>query len=174
MKTQRKILATSITALAISVAAFDATASTAFSVNALSETASTLSVSWAWDLDRATSAFETSSPSLTHWSAQAIGGIYNFGDGNEYLLRIRADSTPNSTTFEYRALVSGVYDSYINFMTSRFMDNGYWYDLTVSGKGHYWDIQLNGIAPVPEPEGYAMFLAGLGLMGLIAGRRRSV
>lgn len=29
------------------------------------------------------------------------------------------------------------------------------------------------IIPVPEPESYAMFLAGLGLMGVIARRRRS-
>jgi hypothetical protein len=30
------------------------------------------------------------------------------------------------------------------------------------------------MAPVPEPETYAMFLAGLGLMGVIAKRRRNV
>lgn len=29
------------------------------------------------------------------------------------------------------------------------------------------------IMPVPEPETYAMFLAGLGLMGMIARRRRN-
>ena len=37
-------------------------------------------------------------------------------------------------------------------------------DLTVSG---------GTITPVPEPESYAMFLAGLGLMGAIAKRRKS-
>ena len=30
------------------------------------------------------------------------------------------------------------------------------------------------ILPVPEPESYALFLAGLGLMGFIARRRTSV
>ena len=29
------------------------------------------------------------------------------------------------------------------------------------------------ISPVPEPEVYAMFMAGLGLMGLIARRRKN-
>lgn len=34
-------------------------------------------------------------------------------------------------------------------------------------------VQAFGTAPVPEPETYAMFLAGLGLVGFVASRRRA-
>jgi hypothetical protein len=57
------------------------------------------------------------------------------------------------------------------------------YTVTVSGTtksnvlGGYGIVSLtsaNGtVSPVPEPESYAMFLAGLGLMGAIARRRSS-
>ena len=33
-------------------------------------------------------------------------------------------------------------------------------------------VQLQNISPVPEPETYAMLLAGLGLMGAVARRRK--
>lgn len=35
-------------------------------------------------------------------------------------------------------------------------------------------IQLSTVAAVPEPETYAMFLAGLGLMGVVNNRRRTI
>lgn len=34
-------------------------------------------------------------------------------------------------------------------------------------------MTLQGIHPVPEPETFAMFLAGLGIMGVMAGRRKT-
>ena len=40
----------------------------------------------------------------------------------------------------------------------------------VSGWGHAQDVAV--FAPVPEPETYAMLLAGLGLMGVVARRRK--
>lgn len=51
---------------------------------------------------------------------------------------------------------------------------GLWNDH--GGPGNFW--QVNGYvveysAPVPEPETYAMLLAGLGLLGTIARRRRA-
>lgn len=45
------------------------------------------------------------------------------------------------------------------------------------GMGTYWRVNLSGVdtatAPVPEPETYAMFLAGLGLLGAAARRRKT-
>jgi len=35
-----------------------------------------------------------------------------------------------------------------------------------------YDISVIGVVPVPEPETYAMLLAGLGLMGAVARRRK--
>jgi hypothetical protein len=51
-----------------------------------------------------------------------------------------------------------------------------------SGQTYWFEVQGNAtvatytvtLAPVPEPETYAMFLAGLGLMGAVARRRNSV
>jgi PEP-CTERM motif len=37
------------------------------------------------------------------------------------------------------------------------------------GEGYY----ISAVTPVPEPETYAMMLAGLGLMGTIARRRKN-
>ena len=36
-----------------------------------------------------------------------------------------------------------------------------------------WRLNISAVAAVPEPESYAMFLAGLGLMGFIARRRNT-
>ena len=40
-------------------------------------------------------------------------------------------------------------------------------------RGGDYSIALTGVLPVPEPETYAMFMAGLGLMGFIARRRKN-
>lgn len=46
----------------------------------------------------------------------------------------------------------------------------YWFKLSGSGDFANYTVTL---APVPEPESYAMLLAGLGLMGFIARRRKT-
>jgi hypothetical protein len=49
------------------------------------------------------------------------------------------------------------------------------YSMWHSTIGHNWDVQTTGtmtIAAIPEPDTYAMMLAGLGLMGFIARRRK--
>jgi hypothetical protein len=40
-------------------------------------------------------------------------------------------------------------------------------------QGGVWRLNISAVAAVPEPESYAMFLAGLGLMGFIARRRNT-
>lgn len=56
------------------------------------------------------------------------------------------------------------------------LTTGYQYRLDVSGKDNKNVIGTYSgsltVQAVPEPESYAMFLAGLGLMGVIARRRR--
>ena len=47
---------------------------------------------------------------------------------------------------------------------------------TYSGETFGWDgrrVVAGDVAPVPEPETYAMLLAGLGLIGAVARRRQS-
>lgn len=48
--------------------------------------------------------------------------------------------------------------------------NRYWFQLQGTASQSAYSITL---APVPEPEAYAMLLAGLGLMGTIARRRKN-
>ncbi len=47
------------------------------------------------------------------------------------------------------------------------IDNNY------DNKHQFDNLVLSSVAPVPEPETYAMFLAGLGLMGFAARRKKS-
>ena len=47
---------------------------------------------------------------------------------------------------------------------------GYYY-LAGSEYSHYWTQNFGTLAPIPEPEAYAMMLAGLGLLGFVAHRR---
>ena len=46
------------------------------------------------------------------------------------------------------------------------------YHLYLSGFGSGFSVDAVSVSPVPEPESYAMMLAGLGAMGLMARRRR--
>ena len=47
------------------------------------------------------------------------------------------------------------------------------YDFTVYKSAAKQDFLVATLTPVPEPETYAMLLSGLGLMGYVAGRRKS-
>lgn len=68
------------------------------------------------------------------------------------------------------------------------LNNSYWqsspesqsgmlvFGIFASGAGHgslgvNFDLNAQGVSPVPEPESYAMLLAGLGLMGAVVRRR---
>ena len=51
-------------------------------------------------------------------------------------------------------------------------DSGDIYGIGVYKMGEYHAFKLSGIAPVPEPETYAMMLAGFGLLGGVARRRK--
>jgi hypothetical protein len=52
--------------------------------------------------------------------------------------------------------------------------NQYSFNLYTSGKNQdYLVASMSSVTPVPEPESYAMLLAGLGLIGFTASRRRA-
>lgn len=62
-----------------------------------------------------------------------------------------------------------------------FLDSGAWYFRTNTGdqlnggqaNEHYgWAVRDGDVAAIPEPEAYAMLLAGLGLLGAVAGRSK--
>ena len=94
-------------------------------------------------------------------------------------------TTDLSTTFSFSASLDGIHwSSAMPVPAPVFPDDGsFGYGTTVSGltAGTPYYFKLSGsnldggytihIAAVPEPETYAMLLAGLGLMGSIARRR---
>ncbi len=50
---------------------------------------------------------------------------------------------------------------------------GFGYPTTGTGVGQGWYVDLTGLAPVPEAASSALLMAGLGLLGLVARRRRA-
>lgn len=88
---------------------------------------------------------------------------------------INAITLTNSLTTTTGSI--GTFDSAAGAFAATSLGGGA-YSLSLSGyetgeKGGKYTLSYT-LAPVPEPETYAMFLAGLGLMGVIARRRRGV
>jgi hypothetical protein len=70
-------------------------------------------------------------------------------------------------------------DGYAFSTLSNAANHGQWGNFRVAGSDYLYSgdfaltsIQTSPIASVPEPESYAMFLAGLGIMGFVARRRK--
>jgi hypothetical protein len=95
---------------------------------------------------------------------------WGLGVDNGYSLYVNGQliSSGNAEGFTSRWEYSGSFGnslhSGVNFIAVALEDHG---GLTA------FDMQINAaVAPVPEPETYAMMLAGLGLLGMMARRRR--
>lgn len=135
--------------------------------------------------------FQTASSSasfLLNWSdAVAYNSkknLYDIADGRYSLLL--TDALTNQVVFRSKNLnlndtsttTSGVFaQTFSDLLANRS------YILSFTGKwtgvsaGANWSLTGTpsvSISPVPEPETYAMFLAGLGIIGSIALRRKSV
>ena len=102
-----------------------------------------------------------------------VGGIVGTADSAAFTFNFQTSfdgshwsgSTPVALTTD----VSGVFSA-AQTVTGLSAGPTYWF--RISGTTVGADYSLN-LAPVPEPETYAMLLAGLGLMGVIARRRKS-
>lgn len=143
------------------------------SMTVTTDTATNLDVSWVWDWTKATTGGEYSDISSTNWLASAWGYLTSSRrGGNKYVLDIAAGQA-SIGSYEYDASASTTSPSGVLFHDST-SSNGKTYTLDiVSDPNHsnIWNAHM--VASVPEPESYAMFLAGLGLMGVIARRRRT-
>ena len=86
------------------------------------------------------------------------GGEKNVG----LVENLQSDRYWSGTThpiFSYRA-----FDFYTNQGRQSFDEK--------TGQSFAWAVRSGDVAPVPEPETYAMLMAGLGLMGFVARRRQ--
>jgi probable HAF family extracellular repeat protein len=100
-------------------------------------------------------------------SGQVVGGSTTFGNATWHAT-IWNDTTP--TDLNDLLTVSEVNAGWILQAANGINDNGW-----IIGSAHNSITGLDHaflLTPVPEPETYAMFMAGLGLMGFIARRRR--
>lgn len=106
---------------------------------------------------------------LFHWQSNSnLSGVtayLDFGTGNQ---RSFGTPTPNG---------SGAYGQALDSVLTN-VGSG-WHTLTIAGSYIYTGPNLDGnpntwygaVTAVPEPESYAMLLAGLGLIGMVTRRR---
>ena len=115
--------------------------------------------------------------SLFSLSSLDLAGFPTSREGTIQVIGTFADSSTISTTFTLDGVVDGS-DGRIDFET--FSLGADWINLASarivntdpnSNQGLFSVDNIN-IIPVPEPETYAMLLAGLGLMGAVARRRK--
>lgn len=117
----------------------------------------------------------TLNPTITfHWNTPVniSSATFYFDDANGY----GGVSAPESVTVDGTNFPIGDPDGSSPFS---FFANGFSFtgnDLVVSiQRGNTWvflsEVEFNA-APIPEPETYAMLLAGLGLLGFVARRRQ--
>lgn len=94
--------------------------------------------------------------------ADISGGAFSFGIANFSVVLIDSSFTPitdsnPSDGFSFSGLTAGNYS--LNFLGT----------VTGPGMGAYGGL----VTAVPEPETYALMLAGLGIVGFVAARRRA-
>ena len=102
-----------------------------------------------------------------------VVGIDAYGDlSAQYRVGVGAIPTWSAWSASFNVpsdAASGVF-SYSQTLSHLTLGQTYWVDVKGSATQGAYSVTL---APVPEPESYAMLLAGLGLMGAIARRRKN-
>ncbi len=83
----------------------------------------------------------------------------------------RNDNPGYAAAGSFVNFVAGI-DTTSTFKTITFYGDGYGEYLVAGGTIRYSTLDIGSVSPVPEPETYAMLLAGLGLMGGMARRRK--
>ena len=113
--------------------------------------------------------------SFTATTSGALGSIVGLDIvGNlEAQYRFGVGATPTWSNFSSLASVPSDDDGVFSFsQTVNGLQAGqkYWFEVKGSGTQAKYTVSL---APVPEPETYAMLLAGLGAVGVMVRRRKS-
>lgn len=134
---------------------------------------SALSMGSGWDLATITSMSEQNfitsliGPATGSLVEYYIGGVYTNGNwewvtNEAFSFTYWGGGEPNGNQSEPYIALDGRYN----------IPNWGWNDYTGAGSSFVAGYVVEYSAPVPEPETYAMMLAGLGLMGVFARRRK--
>lgn len=106
-------------------------------------------------------------------SAGFVAGFDNVGDMTvSYRFSYGADPAANWTSWVGPTLVSSNAETgafvYSQTVTGLTQGETYWFELAGNATSASYSVTL---APVPEPENWAMLVSGLALMGFVARRR---
>ena len=120
-----------------------------------------------WNFTITTPTFAGGSVSNLAISVPGFGNLYNIGGLSAQLytggnvLIDNLDDNPGSTAD-------------IKVGSGLFTPGNYYFNISGTGNGQFggqYVFSVTTLAPIPEPESYAMLLAGLGVIGAIAMRR---
>lgn len=94
----------------------------------------------------------------TGWDEDIMTGFHDISVSNTYENGITGSASGNSLSMAFNDMQAG------------------WYTLFIGGTNNAlsaadYDLSVSAVSAVPEPETYAMFMAGLGLLGIAARRR---
>ncbi len=116
--------------------------------------------------------FARTDSSLFSLGSMDLAGFPPGDEGTMQVIGTFADSSTISTTFTLDGIVDGSGGS-VDFETFAFGWNNLASVRIVNTAGSVDGLfSVDNITPVPEPETYAMLLAGLGLLGFMAHRRK--
>lgn len=94
------------------------------------------------------------------WGEDILQGVHDVSVSNTFEEGITGSAVGNSITLQFSKMKSGWYTVFFGGTNN---------DLTAVS----YDMSVSAAAAVPEPESYAMLLAGLAVIGAMARRRRS-
>jgi hypothetical protein len=123
-----------------------------------------------------------SSLGLGHYGDNIVGNYdlafvasssFSFAGGGLIVNFENTNGAVNDTSFEQNL----VYSSFNPYTVRRYFNGNSVGDMSNASFGDGTDVVGNmqittGVAPIPEPETYAMMLAGLGMLGFMARRRK--
>ena len=171
MEARLKSVVLAISLLSVG-AAHAGTSSFSSVVNA--DTSAMLDVEWTWKWSGANATPDSSIPTLTNWSAEALGWREQVraGKTNKYTYFLNVAAGPAKFDYEYDAGTMTSSPTKITSFHDVAVVGGRTYTLDIAQGKTPNELTAHLVAVVPEPESYAMFLAGLGLVGVITTRRR--
>lgn len=156
-------------------------ASSGLTPNVVTDTDTNLFITWTWDLNSAGSSVQTASSTLEHWNVNFNTSAFtlnyeipHFGSISVPVLVANISGNHVGETgpvAQYTWLQNNI-GSFSTGSQGTINGDSYTFSASRSNNGNVL-FSLAGVHPVPEPAGYAMMLAGLGMLGLIARKRKA-